>query len=154
MIKEVGGDLIKLALSGHFDAIAHGVNCFCRQKSGIAKLMSDRFHTHLMPLEDKITTGDKDKLGRIEFIPITGNGFHLKVFNFYTQYHWATPKNPIPFNYGAFWSCLQEYRRRFSKDSLGIPLIGAGLAGGDWSRIRAIIEEFHGLDITIVKFKP
>lgn len=154
MIKEVEGDLIKMALAGRFDAIAHGVNCFCRQKSGIAKLMSENFYTHQLPLEDPVTTGDIDKLGRIEFNPINGNGVHLKVFNFYTQYHWATSKHPNPFNYGAFWSCLQEYRRCFSKESLGIPLIGAGLAGGDWSRIREIIQEFNELDITIVKFKP
>jgi O-acetyl-ADP-ribose deacetylase (regulator of RNase III) len=153
MIKEVEGDLIKMALAGKFDAIAHGVNCFCRQKSGIARQMSERFHTHLMPLEDLITIGDKSKLGRIQYIPISGNGYHLKVFNFYTQYTWADTKIPAPFNYGAFWSCLQEYRRGFHKESLGIPMIGAGLAGGDWLRILDIIYEFSDLNITIVKFK-
>jgi O-acetyl-ADP-ribose deacetylase (regulator of RNase III) len=153
MIKEVEGDLIKLALAGEFDAIAHGCNCMNAQKSGIAKQMVENFYTNTYKLENRALYGSVLKLGAIEGRPYSINDKILTVFNFYTQYSFATKENPKPFNYGAFWSCLQSYRTNFPMLSLGIPMIGAGLAGGEWSRIREIIEEFHGLDITIVKFK-
>ncbi|MFZ6679409.1 hypothetical protein [Undibacterium sp. Tian12W] len=36
---------------------------------------------------------------------------------------------------------------------LAYPLIGAGLAGGDWVKIAAIIdEELDGMDHTLVRF--
>jgi O-acetyl-ADP-ribose deacetylase (regulator of RNase III) len=35
--EEINGDLIELALQDKFNVIAHGCNCFCTQKSGIAK---------------------------------------------------------------------------------------------------------------------
>ena len=154
MIKEIEGDLIKLALSGKFEAIAHGCNCMNAQKSGVAKQMVEHFHTNTYELERPDLCGSVLKLGLIEGRQFVLSNRILTVFNFYTQYRFATKANPTPFNYGAFWSCLQQYRTHFPMLSLGIPMIGAGLAGGDWSRIREIIEEFHGLDITIVRFKP
>ena len=75
------------------------------------------------------------------------------VFNFYTQFMFATKENKKPFDYVAFERCLSEYSRQYSHRHLGIPMIGAGLAGGDWYRIKEIIQKFHGLNITIVKFK-
>lgn len=41
--KEVNGDLIKLALSGKFTAIAHGCNCYKTMGAGIAKQIAERF---------------------------------------------------------------------------------------------------------------
>ena len=36
---------------------------------------------------------------------------------------------------------------------IGLPRIGAGLAGGDWPTIRAIVdEELAGEDVTLVEF--
>lgn len=36
---------------------------------------------------------------------------------------------------------------------LGLPKIGAGLAGGNWNIIRKILEEeLEGLDVTIVEY--
>ena len=154
MITEIEGDLIKLALEGKFDAIAHGCNCQCAQKSGIAKQIKETFCTDLYAFEDSSYKGDRRKLGAIQhqYQNISPDKKML-VFNFYTQYNFKTEKDPAPFNYGAFWACLQAYRRLFSRHHLGIPMIGAGLAGGDWNRIREIIEEFNDLDITIVKYK-
>lgn len=43
MYKEIKGDLIKLALEGEFDVIAHGCNCFCTMGAGIAVAMKNTF---------------------------------------------------------------------------------------------------------------
>ena len=44
-------------------------------------------------------------------------------------------------------------KHHFSGKRIGYPLIGAGLAGGDWGAISAIIdEELAGEDHTLVEF--
>ena len=49
---------------------------------------------------------------------------------------------------------MQYIKKRYSGRRIGLPMIGAGLAGGDWSRISEIIEDELGdEDVTIVKFK-
>ena len=52
--QEVKGDLIEMALAGDFDVIAHGCNCFCKQRSGIAKQMVENFSTHLFESEGEM----------------------------------------------------------------------------------------------------
>ena len=42
-VKKVQGNLIHMALDGHFDAIVHGCNCFSTQKAGIAAQMVHEF---------------------------------------------------------------------------------------------------------------
>jgi len=41
----------------------------------------------------------------------------------------------------------------FAGKHIGLPLIGAGLAGGDWDRIRVIIKkELKDCNVTVVIF--
>ena len=47
----VDGDLISLALYGHFDVIAHGCNCFCTMGAGIAPKMAAAFGCDNFPME-------------------------------------------------------------------------------------------------------
>ena len=55
--------------------------------------------------------------------------------------------------YQAIESCLLGISEEFPDKKIGIPYIGAGLAGGDWNIIRPIIEEtLDGTDTTIVQF--
>lgn len=73
--KYVDGDLIKFALEGRFDVIAHGCNCMCNMGAGIAVGMRKTFNAHSFPLErttdeDDIPTanrGDINKLGQIDY---------------------------------------------------------------------------------------
>jgi len=61
----------------------------------------------------------------------------------------------IPLSYSAVRKCMQELKRQFSGKSIGLPLIGSGLARGNESLIKEIIEEeLQGEDVTIVIFKP
>jgi O-acetyl-ADP-ribose deacetylase (regulator of RNase III) len=42
-------------------------------------------------------------------------------------------------------------KQEFTGKKIGLPLIGAGLAGGDWTIIEKIIEEeLEGEDVTVV----
>jgi O-acetyl-ADP-ribose deacetylase (regulator of RNase III) len=42
-MKVVTGDLLKLALEGHFDVIVHGCNCQCAMGAGIALSIKNQF---------------------------------------------------------------------------------------------------------------
>jgi O-acetyl-ADP-ribose deacetylase (regulator of RNase III) len=71
------------------------------------------------------------------------------------------------FEYGAFEKflelfskCVPDYTQGpYRKVSIGFPQIGAGLAGGDWSRISKMIEKFSEdvsdyADVTVVEYQP
>ncbi|RYD20572.1 MAG: hypothetical protein EOP88_14530 [Verrucomicrobiaceae bacterium] len=56
-------------------------------------------------------------------------------------------------DYSAIRSCFQWIRQNHGAKRVGLPKIGAGLAGGDWSKIATIIdEETPGMDVTLVEF--
>lgn len=148
--EEVDGDLISLALNGEFDVIAHGCNCFCRMKRGIAPLMATTFGCDKFIKESKSFEGDINKLGQIDYIlyNIAPNR-NMHVVNAYTQYLFDI--NSPQLDYEALTLCLRKINLLFKGDSIGLPRIGAGLAGGDWERIKTIIQqELKDCDVTVV----
>lgn len=167
--QEIEGDLITLAKEGMFDVIAHGCNCFCTMKRGIAPQMAEAFDVQnekIFTLEAYNKKGDINKLGQIEI-----GYFNLKdeslcnrllehekkdiiaIINAYTQYNWSTETKP--FDYEAFWLCMRKINHIFKGKHIGLPQIGSHLAGGDWEIIEQIIKkELKDMKITIVKYKP
>lgn len=150
MYNEIKGDLISLAKQGKFDVITHGCNCFSNMGAGIAVPMAQNFGCSLYPLEDLSTRGDIQKLGQIEWklYPLTIDK-SIYVVNSYTQYY----PNPLlkPLDYEALTLCLRKINHIFKGKSVGLPQIGAGLAGGDWERIKNIIQtELKDCDVTVV----
>jgi O-acetyl-ADP-ribose deacetylase (regulator of RNase III) len=142
-----------LAKTGHFDVIAHGCNCFCKMKRGIAPLMDAVFFCNnpdVYRLEAKEHEGDINKLGQIEAVKI-GNLFpnNPYVVNAYTQYHWDSKSKPL--DYDALCLCLKKINHKFKGMHIGLPKIGAGLAGGDWDRIRTCIRHWLcDMKVTVV----
>lgn len=166
-MKEIEGDLIKMALEGHFDVIAHGCNCFCNMGAGIAVQMAKTFGCDKFPMECAIFEGEYDKLGTVDYRNMyIEHGKAVDVFdcnrtdsnklivaNCYTQFHYGR-KFGVPFNYLAFQLCMNKLNYAFRGKRIGLPKIGAGLAGGNWSVISRIIkEELIDCDVTIVKLK-
>jgi O-acetyl-ADP-ribose deacetylase (regulator of RNase III) len=48
---------------------------------------------------------------------------------------------------------MRKINHLFKGNTIGLPMIGAGLAGGDWNRIKKIIEEeLDAMDVWIVKY--
>jgi O-acetyl-ADP-ribose deacetylase (regulator of RNase III) len=169
MYTEVNGDLIKLAKEGNFDVITHGNNCMCNMGAGIAPQMARAFGCDRYKMEDPSTRGDINKLGQIEYktLLITSNGlslqywvtenkpkgsFLLTVVNSYSQYIPSAHLKPL--DYEALTLCLRKINHIFKGKRIGLPQIGAGLAGGDWVRIKEIIiTELKDCDVTVVIFK-
>lgn len=149
--KEIGGDLIKLAKPPHrmFDVIAHGCNCFCTQKSGLAPQMAKAFGTNKFKMEDTIYYGDINKLGIIDFQKFED----IYVVNCYTQYSFDMSTKPL--DYAALELCLKKINEIFKGLHIGLPLIGCHLAGGDWNIVKPMIQkELKDMNITIVHYKP
>jgi len=157
MYKEIYGDLIKLAKEGMFDVIAHGCNCFCRMKRGLAPQMAEAFECDKFDMEHTSTTGDINKLGQIDFRTYKVlNTVRLKnsltVINAYTQYHWDT--NTKPLDYEALILCFRKINHAFKGKHVGLPQIGCHLAGGSWDIVKPIIQkELKDCNVTIVIYK-
>lgn len=150
-MRVIQGDLIQLALNGKFDLIVHGCNCFCTMGAGIAKTIKDTFpEAYKSDLETKI--GSRDKLGKISFAAVKRNGCEIIVVNGYTQY--SPTGSGVLVDYEAVRSVMKAVKSRFSEKKIGYPLIGAGLAKGDWAIISEIIrEELLGEIHTLVEYK-
>lgn len=151
-MKHVKGDLIKLALEGHFDVIVHGCNCKHTMGAGIAKTIAGVFPSAYTADKDTIY-GDKDKLGTISYTLVKNNeGKTVVVVNAYTQFDYDNRKLQI--DYDALELAFKQIKTLFHRYRIGYPAIGAGLAGGDWSRISGIINRVFGdkIDHTYVEF--
>lgn len=164
MVKHIKGNLITLAMQGEFDVIAHGCNCFCTQKKGLAPQMVEAFHTDKFPVESDLSRkGDINKLGTLDsmiylggYNQIVNRGkFDLVVINAYTQYHWreADPHTGVPLNYTALNLCLQKINRKYKGKKIGLPWIGTDLAGGNKQTVELMIENLLiDCDVTVVEY--
>jgi O-acetyl-ADP-ribose deacetylase (regulator of RNase III) len=163
MYQEIKGDLIELAKQGNFDVIAHGCNCMSHMGAGIAPQMAKAFGANQFEMEKWGPT--IEKLGNIDHDTVVlgenaiwslskcknnRNEPELTVVNAYTQYHYGHKFGP-PLDYEALTLCLRKMNLVFKGKRIGLPQIGAGLAGGDWGRIKEIIQrELKDCDVTVV----
>lgn len=165
---EVDGDLIELALNGKFDIITHGCNCLSKMGAGIAVGMASTFGCDKFPME--LIGPDPKKLGNIDFKEFlltpqgpfvsNQNPFNYKkliVVNSYTQYKYGkNHKDGVekPIDYEALTLCMRKINLEFAGKKIGLPKIGSGLAGGDWGKIKSIIQtELKDCEIVVVNYK-
>ena len=180
--KEVDGDLIKLAQEGNFDVIAHGCNCHCTMGAGIAPQMAKAFNADTFPMEDQKHKGKINKVGVIDFCAVRlvhkkentpsfmGRPNQLYVHSFekaekvlyvvnaYTQFNYGrnhSDGDQKPVDYAAIELCMKKINHLFKGKTIGLPKIGAGLAGGDWQRIKGIIQtNLKDCNVIVVNYKP
>ena len=169
--QEIEGDLIKLAKEGTFDVITHGCNCLSNMGAGIAPQMAKAFGVDKFEMERWGPT--IAKLGHIDYetFVIGQNAIwsledadnklgepEFTVVNSYTQYRYGknhTDGVSKPLDYEALTLCMRKINTTFSGKHIGLPKIGAGLAGGDWNRIKKIIQtELKDMKVSVVIYKP
>ncbi len=177
IIDTIEGNLITLAQKGRYTEISHGANCFCVMGAGIAPQIAKAFPEAEEADNDTIR-GDKSKLGDLTFADVMCHDQALTVYNLYTQYGTRGRAEGIPdIDYSALRMAFMKVnadvaklkgnqrRHNSSRSSyydyagltqlLGIPQIGAGLAGGDWDIISKIINEVTpDVEIELVLYKP
>jgi len=150
-MKIVEGDLIEMGKNGDFDVIVHGCNCFHCMGAGIADTIAKEFPQAMM-IDQSTLYGDENKLGTLSWTTLDRKP-PLVIVNAYTQYEYT--RNKVDVDYDALRECFKAIKKEFGGNGnrIGYPLIGAGLAGGDWNVISKIIdEELDGEDHTLVKF--
>jgi hypothetical protein len=93
------------------------------------------------------------QLGNVQFIQVTPD---IYVANMIAQHGiGAYGSNQPPIRYDALRSCLIKVNEFAiaNKATIHAPMIGAGLAGGDWNIIENLIRESVNAEIFIYKLK-
>lgn len=169
-MKYVEGNLLDMAEASEFDIIIHGCNCKNTMGSGIAAQVKKRYPKAY--LVDQLTqSGDEGKLGKFTQAYVDGkventNGvtrnthwnYSFTVINAYTQVGFS-PRNKVNVDYKAVRNVFTQIKMLYDMNPqaparIGIPMIGAGLAGGDWKIIEGIIDSIGFSDLTCVVYKP
>ena len=153
-MKEVQGNLVEMALNDEFDVIGQGCNCFNTQNSGIAKTICDIW-PEVYEVDCQTKKGDYNKLGTISICHTKTSSYKpLDIINCYTQFTYGRDKDKVYVNYDAIAMCMDKLNRELKGKKLGLPMIGCGLANGDWNIVKNIIEtRLVDVDVTVVYFK-
>ena len=133
--------------------IAHCCNDAGFWNAGFVRALSERYH---QPERDyrrwaRGLTPVPFRLGQVQFVRVQPG---LSVANIIGQSGIRSASNPTPIRYDSLRKGLARVRVRALKDdaTVHMPRIGAGLAGGDWEIISAIIEDelySHGVNVTV-----
>lgn len=155
IIEEVKGNAVSMFLRGEGHLI-HGCNCFNSMGAGIAKEVKQRIKGAYQ-LDQKTKKGDSRKLGTNGVYESPEGNY---VFNAYTQFKFWGEKTELV-DYNAISSCFRNaaVHALLYAEHQGLPiitpLIGAGLAGGDWVRIRELIDKATGeYPVIVVHYDP
>lgn len=142
MIHYIKGDLLKT----DSPIIAHGVNIAGGFGGGVAGQIAKRWWWVKEAYQAWHRLGYWE-LGAVQDVPdLECRG--PTILNCATQKHWL-PRGKDLFEYDAWRLVCQRIAGHVAYPSsegapplsVAMPQIGAGLAGGDWPRIRAILEE-------------
>lgn len=150
------GDLLVASHKGEVNVIGHGCNCFNTMGSGIAPQIKKAYPSAYV-VDCATEKGDPSKLGTFTRAEEDG----VFIYNIYSQFgYWGRNHNARDLDYDALRSALAHVRVDIKfltyPDGgavIGLPKIGAGLAGGDWEVIeKIIIEELSSYNLKVVIF--
>lgn len=156
LVDIVKGDLIELFDNGVMDVIAHGCNTEIPMGRGIAKSIVDRWpivgvendnfrrRWELAVKEKGLRPILRRFCGVVREVPIEGDricGEDGLILNAYTQIGVGYPKTGED-RLAYIGECFEVINALYKDISgvVGIPKIGSGLARGDWSKIRKVID--------------
>jgi len=140
---KVTGDLIEKCTAGF---IVHGCNCQGAMGSGIAKIIRDKWPL-VYTQYDRYHRTEGLKLGTVQPVNIDGD---LVIVNAMTQEFYAghptCPHRNRHIDYEAVAKCFEAINGLPAvfpdvTPVVSFPLIGAGLARGNWNIIETIIKE-------------
>ena len=138
-IEYVKGDL----MNADIQHIVHGCNAQGVMGSGVAKLIRDKYLSAYTDYND-VYNNKGLELGEI-IVSVQDDG--KVIHNAITQNNFGRDTNTV---YVSYWAIADVFRKidSWNIDEIAMPMIGAGLANGDWDVISAIIEN------TLVNTKP
>lgn len=133
------GDLITTDITH----IVHGCNSLGVMGSGVAKAIRNKYPQAYRDYNDVYNSNGLE-LGDAVF-SVQNDG--KIIVNAITQKNFGRARNEV---YVSYWAIAEVLRKieSFGIKEIAMPMIGAGLANGDWNVISAIIEN------TLTKTKP
>lgn len=143
MIKYKKGDVLEASE----DIIAHGCNCSGGFGSGVAAAVTKKYPKARVRYLDKFY----DEGWQLGDVQVVTQWDYKTVANCATQFDYL-PRGICHADYSAIAKCMETIKSyaKNSNQSVAIPKIGAGLAGGDWNIILKILEDvFMDYDITV-----
>ena len=150
------GNLVDALIQGEVDVIAHGCNCFCEMKNGIAKQIIKKF-PEVSQVDLETIKGQRKKLGTYSDFNTFHQGDSIRIVNLYSQYYHArnVPKGERIIDYDALDKALESFAMSLNhSDVIGLPKIGTGLAKGDWNKVKVLINKhLHKYNVTIYTLK-
>ena len=125
------GNLLDNAVAGKYDAIMHGCNCqgTPENDSGIAAQIWKKFPIAAIATRNWTLKGDFTTFGSYSKAKVSNLPF--TIINAYTQYY-GGPCFYLP----ALINVLKVVNKEFKGKTIGIPLIGCGVGGGDWVEVQ------------------
>lgn len=156
MITYVKGDLISAFLRNDVNILVHGCNCHCAMGAGIAKTIKKVFPEAYEAdlVYDKRFENRSDKLGQFSFAlveryrhldyldaPVDSSYWsRAYIINAYTQDTYWDRNRML--SYDAIRNIMRTLNERIHPTyKIGMPLIGCGLAHGDWKIVSQILNE-------------
>lgn len=137
MIEYKKGDIIEALFEDEIDAMAHGVNCKGGFGSGIAGQLRETL-PHTARDYRKKFLGSGWRLGDVQEVV----SYRFIIYNCATQDDFGGDGKKYV-SYDAVYECMNKLHSicEVSMLTLGLPRIGAGLAGGSWDVIHEIIKD-------------
>ena len=134
------GNLISAMKSNEIDVVAHCCNCFNTMGSGIAPLIASQV-PEAREVDKETIKGDISKLGTFS----CAWDAPTKVFNLYGQYNYGNDGKKYLSDDALddAIKLMSEYLNKKDPErklTIGLPMIGAGRAGGDWHKIEEFIQ--------------
>jgi len=139
-MKEIKGNLF----DGEYDYLAHCANTYCTFGAGVAKQIKKRYPE---AYEADLATKDlgDNKLG--SYSKARSHDGKLVIVNLYGQIGIGNDGDPLNRNvqYDLLFDALYRLAVKVTKVRpnqkivIGVPKLGAGLAGGSWRIIEAIL---------------
>lgn len=156
------GDLLAMFkdVASDIEVMVHGANCVQVMGGGIAgQIARDPTLKNLALVDELFELKDPMlRLGNFTFHAFIMKANQVRIgVNLYTQLYPARGSE-VAVDYwavGLGFKKLNSWLVERKATKVGIPMIGAGLANGDWNIISRVINDVTpDLDITLVEFQP
>ena len=139
MLHFINGNLV----DSNINIMVHQCNCFATMGSGIASQIASKY-PEVKEADSKYChdNGSRNIFGTLLALKLHDERYCV---NFYSQFRYGRERRHT--DYGAFKACLDNLAARLNNSpsflTVGFPFnIGCGLAGGDWSVILPMIQQF------------
>ena len=154
-MKFVRGDLLQAFEKGEVDIIMHQVNCMGVMGAGIAKQIKEQYPEHFedyTKFVDDCSGPGHHMLGHY-VVSQCNPGFDIKsIVGVFGQNKYYPNKRQT--KYAALITGISNALANIAApmDRVGIPLIGCGLAGGDWEVVEMLlleVEVMHDIEFHV-----